>query len=340
MSRGRINTVREGLFRVFIDGVEQEDGRAEEKEAVEACTNALLENPDALTYFVPPAVRVEWKDRPGDAEPPPEEEPADPPPEEEPEDPPPDEEPEDPPPEEEPEDPPTGALFSDGFESGDHSHTENGYAWTETSGKPDHRDAMSDGAEPYEGDYASRFRQDSTERNRLIRLAGPALKEFWFEHRNRIPSNYLHECGSGSTNNKWMEAFPTGARDKLIAVSQMWSNDEGGSAQSFEANAVEAMRPILHGDAISLADRGKYLWFGYHVKIEDIDSALARVTCELYREDGLRGQSVRELTVDPAVREFSEFQVMGWNNCGFSGGTMTWYVDAVRLHGTRPSWAA
>jgi hypothetical protein len=220
-------------------------------------------------------------------------------------------------------------LFYDGFESGDDSHTENGYSWQATSGVAEHRDNMEDGASPFSGNYSWRFRQDSQQRNRLIAIGGPALTEWWFDYRIRIPSNYNHSC-SGGQNNKWTEFFYLPDREELLIWSEMWRNsaEDGGSRQTviWESSSHTT---ITQNGIVVPGERGEWHRWRYHLKLTTIDSDTVGIWYQAWKDDTELYNNPN--IVEPGVPSFAHnvgaFQIMGWNNCNFTGGTMTWYVD-------------
>ncbi len=234
-------------------------------------------------------------------------------------------------------------VFYDGFESGDHSHSENGYSWSNVSGSPDSKSG--DGAPVFAGDWASRFRQDSSQRNRMIQLKAktPAeyLTEFWFEYQIRIPDNYDHACSERSWNNKWTEFFAKNARNKLIIWSEMWKNSarDGGSRQT--AIWTTESHKTITDNGITLADRGEYHRWRYYLKITTLAETSIQVHYKIWKDDTkLFDRDDIVIDKDSMTSEFHNigvFQIMGWNNCQFPE-QITWYVDEVMLYATDPGW--
>jgi hypothetical protein len=232
-------------------------------------------------------------------------------------------------------------LFYDGFESGDESHTENGYSWQVHSGVAEHANDMEDGASPYAGNYSWRFRQGSAQVNRRIAIGGPALTEWWFDYRIRIPSNYLHDCTSSPYNNKWTEFYYLPDRTELLIWSEMEPNNagDGGSEQDviWESSGHTT---ITQNGIVVPDDRGEWHRWRYHLKLTTIDSDTVGIWYQVWKDDTELYNNPN--IVEPGVPSFAHnvgaFQIMGWNNCNFTGGTMTWYVDEVRLYDTDPGW--
>jgi hypothetical protein len=64
MSKGKIDVVSDGPYRLVIDGEQTETEYRELKEAQQDATNALLADPAATVRIRQPDVRVEWQSRP------------------------------------------------------------------------------------------------------------------------------------------------------------------------------------------------------------------------------------------------------------------------------------
>jgi hypothetical protein len=242
-------------------------------------------------------------------------------------------------------------VFFDGFESGDFSHSENGYRWSgATTGFVD--GAIEDGAPVYAGNWAARFRQDNVQRNRMLSLQAGSeaqyLTELWFEYRIRIPgagapagedAPYDHSC-SGGQNNKWTEFFYLPDREELLIWSEMWRNSarDGGSKQSviWESSSHTT---ITQNGIVVPDERGEWHRWRYHLKLTTIDSDTVGIWYQVWKDNTELYNNPN--IVEPGVPSFAHnigvFQIMGWNNCNFPE-RITWYVDEVRLYATDPGW--
>ncbi len=234
-------------------------------------------------------------------------------------------------------------VFYDGFEdgTGSYSHSENGYSWANTSGSPDSESG--DGAPVFAGDWTGRFRQDSSQRNRMLQLkaGSPAewLQEFWFEYQIRIPDNYDHTCGT-PTNNKWAEFFYTPNRDGLLIApgTRMNAAQDGGSRLRVAVNSWRSFGERNVTDSwITLADRGSYVRNRYYVKLgtpglEDGHIKIWKNETRVYDNNAMHFNGTTE-----ANNWIGVFQIMGFNNCRFPE-RITWYVDEVKLFNQDPGW--
>ncbi len=200
-----------------------------------------------------------------------------------------------------------------------------------------------DGAPVHTGDWASRFRQNSSQLNRKLWLqAGSSaewLQEFWFEYQIRIPDNYDHTCGS-PTNNKWAEFFYTPNRDGLLIAPGTRRNvaNDGGARLKVAVNFWRSFGERRVTDSwITLSDRGSYVRNRYYVKLgtpglEDGHLKIWKNDTQVYDNDAMHFNGTTE-----ANNWIGVFQIMGWNNCEFPE-QITWYVDEVMLYATDPGW--
>jgi hypothetical protein len=243
------------------------------------------------------------------------------------------------------------ALFYDGFESGDFTHSENGYSWSGPSGSVDN--SSSDGAPVYAGSHAARFRQGVTQENRKLPLQADSsaqyLTEFWFDYRIRIPGTgapvgedapYNHTCSTKSQNNKWTEFFYAPNRAELLIWSEMWRNNaqDGGSRQTviWEGSGHDT---ITQNGIVVPSERGEWHRWRYHLKLTTIDSNTFGLWYEVWKDDT---QIYNNSTIEyegslSSAHNIGVFQIMGWNNCNFLE-RVTWYVDEVYLYDQDPGW--
>jgi uncharacterized protein YjdB len=242
-------------------------------------------------------------------------------------------------------------LFYDGFESGDYSHSQNGYSWHATAGSPD---AVNDGAPVLKGNWAARFRQTTSQQNRLLRLRGPELTEFWFEYWIRVPgpadapdgegNEYQHICTGSGNNNKWTEFFSKDRQDLLLAPNtRPNSAGDGGSRIELNTERTESSFTsyglgTMYNDWIRVPqERSEWVRMGYRVRLGTpgrVDGLF-----ELYK-NGVKVFSNGNMDINgwtDAQNHIAHWQIMGWNNCEFPE-RITWYVDEVRLYDHDPGW--
>jgi uncharacterized protein YjdB len=241
--------------------------------------------------------------------------------------------------------PPQGVLFSDGFETGDFSHTQNGYSWGQVSGSPDSKSV--DGAPVLSGDWASRFRQTSacnTGQNRYIQLqantSAQFLTEFWFEYSIRIPDNYDHSCPGVSTNNKWAEFFNKLDRDAtgIFPLTRKNAAEDGGSRLTVAVNSWRGTGEQSATDSwITLADRGSYVRYRYYVRLGTIGQNNGAM--KIWKNNTLVFEST-SMNISGSQAQYHSigvWQIMGYDNSGWPAA-ITWFVDDVALYGSNPGW--
>jgi uncharacterized protein YjdB len=238
--------------------------------------------------------------------------------------------------------PPEGVLFHDGFESGDYSHTENGYGWAEASGAPDQSGGMEDSATPFEGSWSGRFRQNTSAENRLMAVGGPALDEYWFEYRIRVPTNYDHVDSPSSDNNKWAEFFLESNRGATLVWSETERNSAGDGGSRWRINwgaDVNFSHTTATDNGIVLpGDAGGWMRVRYHIRIQNKGSGNANAYIQIWKNNSKIFDGTSDTWSwqgESMVHDI--WQIMGYNNGEFSE-PITWYVDDVRLYGQNPGW--
>jgi uncharacterized protein YjdB len=241
-------------------------------------------------------------------------------------------------------------LFYDGFESGDHAHSENGYSWGSTSGSPDH---IGDGAPVREGEWASRFRQlascgNST--NRMLQLRADSrdqyLDEFWFEYWIWIPgpgapdgedNEYDHSCDG---NNKWAEFFHKEDRGSTLVAPNTLPNSSGDGGSSLRTFVqITGNNQALSGgdDFVATSDRGKWVRYRYHLSRGTVGQSDGKLVIWKNDEKVYENLSADISSPSEDLNSFGVWQIMGWDNSGWPE-RITWYVDEVRLYDRNPGW--
>jgi hypothetical protein len=224
-------------------------------------------------------------------------------------------------------------LFTDGFESGDLSHTENGVAYaygTNTSVSTENK---------LEGDYALRFRYkaaaDGKDSFSEQRLRYPQTNELWIKFDIYIPTNYVHRTQNGASNNKFLAIYRNDYRDPGFQVN--WSlnpNGTGGSDLSLHryrnGAEQEAISPSggIGKDFLSADDLGKWINIIAHVKTPSNESANDGVM-QMWK-NGVLVCDENELNNYGGQNEnyMDELYLLGWSNSGFAEDTI-FFIDNI-----------
>lgn len=164
------------------------------------------------------------------------------------------------------------SLFTDGFETGDLTHTEGAVAWSTASGS-----VSVSTSNPKTGLNALNFLYPaSTSQTELRFLLGAKYTELWVAYDLFIPLNYYHNNG---TNNKgvvhlWEGNYNTPSGP--LMGNNNWSDGAGGDSSSyhiFHASGTPDYHVGQFGtgagnspNAIILSDRGQWIKNIVHVK--------------------------------------------------------------------------
>ncbi len=235
-----------------------------------------------------------------------------------------------------------GALFSDGFETGDGSHTENGFKWNGGGGRvrvsPDN---------PRTGNYSLEFifgpnppgEQDWSE----VRFDMGAIREdLWIEYYLYVPPNYEHR-----RDNTWHNKFLAlwGSRDysqgdQLFLFINTWPASHTGwisgayVAAWADEDQVSAYDELY--DFIGEAHRGTWIRVRYHVKPASTATARDGIV-EMWRDD-TKLMDYRSVPFFHSVENgFRNGYLMGWSSSGFTEETHI-FIDDFKVSLYDPGW--
>lgn len=244
-------------------------------------------------------------------------------------------------------------VFSDGFESGDFSFSQNGYSWnpSQASVETSH---PTDGDVVNSGDHAAAIRfgpnADGEDGFAFIQndFVEEDLKEIWVSYRLYIPSNYRHREQSSTQNNKFFIVWgdPRSDKDAYMSVNLLRGNSDTDSnfrivldkGDEDIARTQEVVSPFITSN-----DLGEWHEFKAHLKVAsgaDTEDGVYQ-----YWWDGslLAENFSVDFYVDPdAVAEdpknyFEHLRIWGWANSGYTEQT-DFLVDEVMIFTEDPGW--
>lgn len=251
------------------------------------------------------------------------------------------------------------AFFSDGFETGDTLHTENGALWTDTKAV--------NLLNPRTGAYAAEFfypgeirGEDSSSE---LHFELPTLaQEVFIEWYVRIPTNFYHRPeqadGFGSDNNKFLfaadlnegEAGPgdgLGYHVKSIIEFRAQGADVVGDSvlrptwgtnQDRGGVLVSGWGVPVVQEFIVAADRGFYV--RYRAQFRASDPGQSNGIVRVWKNDTLMSNhtTLANESVDGTSNGYKKFYFMGYANSGYTDDTY-FYLDDVKFYTSDPGWS-
>ncbi len=229
--------------------------------------------------------------------------------------------------------------FADDFASGDLSHTQGGFRWT--NGR--YVDVVSiDGQRALRFRFGPREPDGSSHMWAEQRFAHAPVQEYWMEFLLLVPSNYQHQRPNSANNNKLLAWWgPNGYSAPGMGMLQLWSGSTGPRStvdyarygpRSTYAEYVGGKHPLI--DASML---GRWTRIRVHLRLADVGGADGRV--RLWRDDAL----VLDVAGDAnsadraAANHLSAGYFLGYDNSGFAAETV-FHVARVRWWSRNPGW--
>ena len=227
-------------------------------------------------------------------------------------------------------------IFSDGFESGDLSATQNGFRWTDQANTTVSSLRACTGSHSLEFTYAAvPDNEDGMSEQRFY--LGGNYRDVWFEYDLFVPVNYFHRTQSGPTNNKgflylWANTY---ADPRPLVAINFWADGASGqSIGSVYTRPVDQHSFDFSAPAIASTDVGKWLHIVVHYAYATAanDDGVAQIW-----KTPSGGSTVQILnkTNGPWYHAtgtgFDNGYLLGWANSGFSQETR-FYIDNVRVY--------
>jgi hypothetical protein len=226
-------------------------------------------------------------------------------------------------------------LFSDGFETGNGSYTENGFKWNGGGGR-----VSVTKEKPHTGTYSVRFvfgpnPPGEDDWSELRFDMGAIQNELWIEYYLFVPENYEHRM-DGVSHNKFLALWGSkqySAPDQLQLFISTWPAGKAGwqSAAFIAAWADEdeVQAPEELFNFIGDAHRGSWIRVRYHIKPASTRTARDG-DIEMWRDD-TKIMSYNAVGWFHSVENgFRNGYLMGWSSSGFAEETKI-YLDDFKV---------
>lgn len=231
-------------------------------------------------------------------------------------------------------------IFSDGFESGDFSATQNSFRWTDRSNTAISTARACASTYSLQFNYAAAAdNEDSMSEQRFF--LGGNYRDVWFEYDFFVPENYFHRSQAGETNNKgflylWANTYADPR--PLVAINFWADGTTGQSIGSVYTRPVDQHSFDFSARAIASTDVGKWLHIVVHYAYATVanNDGIAQVW-----KTPAGGSTVQILnkTNGPWYHAggagFDNGYLLGWANSGFSQETR-FYIDNVQVYENDP----
>jgi hypothetical protein len=240
-----------------------------------------------------------------------------------------------------------GVLFSDGFESGDFSHKENGFLWgaSNTGGSPASVAVVATKQKQGSNSMLMRFAGTGTANSwteKRVSFTSARQTDLWVKFDLFVPTNLSVKDNGGGANNKFM-AFYNGEYSTNFQVN--FSYDVPNSSTSLGDLAVHLFQNghEISNDAygsthaatlFKSADLGKWIEIIMHVKCTSA-SGVADGAMELWK-NGEKIYSYKNLPIwgVAGYNYIDGVYILGWANTGFPS-TTDFYLDDIVFSNTQ-----
>lgn len=238
------------------------------------------------------------------------------------------------------------AIFADGFESGDHSHSESGFRWADDS-TPGEGSIAVVSERAHTGQFSLRFRWNGNSNAEQRFSLGHDYREIWFEWYQWIPTNYRHPGGSGTTNNKFFALWGGGGNayadsDRAKIVLELWDTGNGDSRLRVMHNPEGG--PTSHTTGYAepfISENGPFYrgrWNRFRVYANVGTRGNSDGTIRVWVGDQLLYAN-SEVPIYPATANHPYFDngyLMGYANGDYVD--TSFYVDDFRVYSANPGW--
>lgn len=238
---------------------------------------------------------------------------------------------------------PGEAWFSDSFETGDRSHTENGFSWG--GGMPVSTDYAHSGTHSLKFAYpATAWGKDSSEEQRFVIAADAASapSTIWIEYWVRVPENFKQRDDKPNNNkliSLWAENYDNSAGDaeatfEYYAPSGTTKPRESVAAgDDYRAGIYPRDRRTVQEPIFTDVEKGKWVQVRILARV-----ATTGIVSRIWF-DGRLVYEVRDLNTvtTGGLNYYRHGYLFGWANSGFDEPT-TFYVDDFRVYTSDPGW--
>ena len=235
-------------------------------------------------------------------------------------------------------------MFTDSFETGDRSHTSDGFIWSSNSANATiSTEHAHTGRYSLKCSYAGKPSGLDGSCEQRFKLGGPHT-ELWVRWYLRIPDNYTHRADSPS-NNKLLVTWSKDYKDMGNRQSiYYWAASDGTGSSTMTYLPTLGSHLGRGPTIVSVpADRGKWFEYTMHWQLAS-GSGTKDGVLQLWLG---KGDAERQLIFDdhkvsnwgpdfgndPAYNFLDQGYLMGWANSGYEADT-AFYIDDVTFSST------
>lgn len=240
-------------------------------------------------------------------------------------------------------------VFEDGFESGDVSHTENGYEWGNSVNMTVVADAARTGSHGLRLTHPAKADGDDSVAQINLNF-GAQVTEVWIELWMRVPDNYFHRDSEGADNNKFFQIYGDSRKNPdvgIIAEVQHWvgeGDSDGIRYLPHETGDIEGSQWREHKDVepILQSEQGQWIRWRWHIKTSEETSTEGPWDgiVEVWKGSRLlfsdTGVPIRN--DDPNRQDGMDImRLLGWSNSGYDEDT-SFDFDDLKIYTSNPGW--
>lgn len=257
------------------------------------------------------------------------------------------------------------AFFSDGFESGDLTHSEGGFSWGTSGGNVNVVSTLQDGASPHSGSNALEFFYEgpSDQKSAELRFAmsSPGHTDLYVEFWLRFPTNYVHQDDpSGAENNKAFRIWTGGnaaygdSNRLKVGLEYHYRGDDHSNGRFMMCPDGQAVivylsqmtaytdgrgniDPITSASTAGTIQLGTWVRFRYHVKAASSFGADDGVMESWIDSTKILNETGLPMATDGGDDSFDSGYLFGAWNSGVPED-MYFYVDDVKVYSADPGW--
>jgi hypothetical protein len=218
------------------------------------------------------------------------------------------------------------ALFSDGFETGNLSNTQNGVKWDSSTSTKVDSTILKNGKYSLKFNYAAAAADGDSFSEQRFDL-GALYKELWFDFDLYVPSNFTHRDSPGTDNNKFFRLWGVTYDEAEKVGASFWPQGDGYSLVQADWDLGGGPGPngAIARNFISSSDRGNWM----NVKIHIIAATSAAPgTLQIWKNGTLvidnSGIVKNYSGSKPNAYRYGYF--LGWSNSGFNTET-NFFID-------------
>lgn len=223
-------------------------------------------------------------------------------------------------------------LFSDGFESGNLSHSENGISFFKIENAAVSTNNAKSGSNSLEFFY--RGGGNNSDAWSEVRMNLPQRQELWIRYDLYIPSNYNHRNVSPA-NNKFLAVYRDPYTNPGFQVNfSLEPNGSGGSDLTIKRyhNGSEAggLGSSLGNNFITSADKGSWIRLIMRIKVPSGNGTRDAIM-QMWKNGNLVADQQSFNAYGANGKNYiDELYLLGWSNSGYSQDTY-FYIDNIEV---------